>query len=388
MATVLVIDDDEDVTQLLDTQLSDEGHDVIIAHQGDDGLNKAMQLRPDLIMLDVFLPDSTGFQICSQLRKNTTTQSIPIIMMTGAARFPSQQLFGLERGANEYIAKPFDIVEVSQLVHKHLSGHATVSVSAPAASATLTLGGTSMEQPLMNKRPQHTDDLSALNSFLQQSIKRAPFTQPEPAVELKAEIEPFKILTTSPKDEIMASLSTPSKKKSGPVVQMPVIPINEPTRPAPVAAQPVAMPQPIPVQEHAPAPVTPMAQPTQSQGFTPGVMASRERFVDFSLEIFALASRLSSTHAERYLSEQLLRSSMSVASKLGEMRFAPSKAEFMAMLHDAMKDLRETGYWLMLARKANLLEVCSRGDLEKTCQSLMTLLNDFLASEKKRLSLA
>src|SRR4051794_8273706 len=99
MATVLVIDDDMDVTQLLENQLKDEGLNVQVAHQGEEGLAKALQTMPDLIMLDVFLPDATGFQICSQIRKNRTPQAVPIIMMTGAARFPNQQRFGLERGA-------------------------------------------------------------------------------------------------------------------------------------------------------------------------------------------------------------------------------------------------------------------------------------------------
>src|SRR5438105_10598699 len=105
MANVLVIDDDEDVTRLLEAQLGEQGHRVTVAHHGDEGMAKAFSAAPDLIMLDVFLPDSTGFQICSQIRKNAMTHSVPIIMMTGADRFPNQQAFGPERGANEYIFK-------------------------------------------------------------------------------------------------------------------------------------------------------------------------------------------------------------------------------------------------------------------------------------------
>src|SRR5207245_7112504 len=108
----------------------------------------------------------------------------------------------------------------------------------------------------------------------------------------------------------------------------------------------------------------------------------RERFVEFGLELFALASRLCGTHAEKYLADQLLRCGLSVSAHLSESRAAESEADYRALVQAALKDLRQTGYWLMLAHKAGLLEKLSKSDLEKTCQSLTTLLTDFARYNK------
>jgi DNA-binding response OmpR family regulator len=116
MANVLVIDDDPSVTQLLTMHLSDEGHKVRSAHRGQEGLDAALKEPPDLILLDVMLPDITGFQLCTKLRRSTETKRIPIIMMTGVARYPNQRAFAMERGADEYLLKPFEILHLGELV--------------------------------------------------------------------------------------------------------------------------------------------------------------------------------------------------------------------------------------------------------------------------------
>jgi DNA-binding response OmpR family regulator len=123
MAKVLIIDDDVHITRLLQTHLSDEGFEVTVAHRGEDGLAKALEAAPDLIMLDVMLPDATGFQMCSRFRRTPATRSTPIIMMTGVAKYPNQQVYALERGANEYLLKPFRILEVGELVHSYVTPH-------------------------------------------------------------------------------------------------------------------------------------------------------------------------------------------------------------------------------------------------------------------------
>ena len=252
MANVLVIDDDEDIARLLQTQLTEEGHSVAVAHQGDEGMAKALKMKPDLIMLDVFLPDATGFQICTQIRKNASTHSIPVIMMTGAARFPSQHMFGMERGANEYISKPFDIVELGELVHKYIGNHR------PAA-----------EEPAQIKMIDRLDDLSALSSFLEQSGQTAG-------------------KNGDPHHD----------KAAAPVPHVPRVPHVPPVHPVPPVVHPAA----------------------PSAGFVPAILASKERFIDFGMEIYALASRLSSTHAERFLADQLLRAGLSVGRRLTESR--------------------------------------------------------------------
>ena len=113
MGQVLIIDDDEHITRLLETHLTDEGHQVTVTHDGETGMSQAERMTPDLIMLDVFLPDATGYQMCNRLRKNPSTRTTPIIMMTGAARFPNQQMYGRQRGANESVER---VVEPRHLV--------------------------------------------------------------------------------------------------------------------------------------------------------------------------------------------------------------------------------------------------------------------------------
>src|SRR5438067_2189763 len=115
MANILIIDDDVQVSQMLQSHLTELGHKVTVAHRGEEGMATAHKATPDLILLDVILPDATGFQLCSRLRKESATASIPIIMMSGVARYANQQVFGLERGANEYLLKPFDLIEVGEL---------------------------------------------------------------------------------------------------------------------------------------------------------------------------------------------------------------------------------------------------------------------------------
>jgi DNA-binding response OmpR family regulator len=123
MSRLLVIDDDPTITRLLEEHLSNEGHEVTSAHLAEEGFKQATSKPPELIFLDIMLPDATGFQIAGRLRENPVTQSIPIIMMTGAARFPNQQQIGKRMGANDYILKPFNVLELGDRVHRLIEFH-------------------------------------------------------------------------------------------------------------------------------------------------------------------------------------------------------------------------------------------------------------------------
>ncbi len=111
---VLVIDDDPMITQLLREHLSNEGYEVAIAGMAEEGFAAAVETSPDLIFLDVMLPDATGFQMLGRLRENPTTKAIPIIMMSGTARYANQQEIGKNMGANAYVVKPFNVIEVGE----------------------------------------------------------------------------------------------------------------------------------------------------------------------------------------------------------------------------------------------------------------------------------
>lgn len=120
MARVLIIDDDLMVSQVLREHLSNEGYTVQTSSMAEDGFAAATTNPPDLIMLDVNLPDATGFQMVGRFRKEASTKQIPIIMMTGAARWPNQQAIGKQMGANEYILKPFNVEEVAEQIKKYV----------------------------------------------------------------------------------------------------------------------------------------------------------------------------------------------------------------------------------------------------------------------------
>src|SRR5262245_50198565 len=110
MARVLIIDRDAYTTSLLKAQLGMQGDEVIVTHRGDDGLAKAVESKPDLIILDAILPDATGFQLCNQLRKTKETESTPIFMLSSLAQYPNQQQYATQRGVTEFINKPFEVI--------------------------------------------------------------------------------------------------------------------------------------------------------------------------------------------------------------------------------------------------------------------------------------
>ncbi len=120
MSRILVIDDDALVTQLLQDFLSSEGHDVTVVRSGNEGWEKAKEIRPDLVIQDVMLPDATGFQMVKRFRENPETATMPIIMMSGAARHPNQQLLGSMMGADDYLLKPFNIDILQEKIHRLL----------------------------------------------------------------------------------------------------------------------------------------------------------------------------------------------------------------------------------------------------------------------------
>ena len=103
---VLVVDDDPEIVQLLSFNLKQAGFAVGSAANGFDALRKTRSMLPDLIVLDLMLPELDGFAVCEILRHDPATASTPIIMLTALAS-ELARLSGLDSGANEYIVKPF-----------------------------------------------------------------------------------------------------------------------------------------------------------------------------------------------------------------------------------------------------------------------------------------
>ena len=104
--TILVVDDEEDAVELIEFNLKAAGYNVITACDGKEALKKARLMMPDLILLDLMLPEVDGLEVCKILRRDPATSAIPILMLT-AKSAEIDRVLGLELGADDYVTKPF-----------------------------------------------------------------------------------------------------------------------------------------------------------------------------------------------------------------------------------------------------------------------------------------
>jgi diguanylate cyclase (GGDEF)-like protein len=111
METILVVDDDPDIARFVEVNLRSAGYDVAVAGDGEEALERAGEIRPDLVLLDVMMPRIDGFEVAQRLRKNPQTASTSIIMLTAKA-LSADKVTGLQAGADDYIIKPFDPIEL------------------------------------------------------------------------------------------------------------------------------------------------------------------------------------------------------------------------------------------------------------------------------------
>ena len=127
---ILVVEDEKAIADILEFNLKKEGYNVTCAYDGEDGLNKAKDINPDLILLDVMLPKLDGFEVCKSVRKFS---NVPIIMVT-AREEEVDKVLGLELGADDYITKPFSMRELMARVKANVRrGFAPTEESAQAA---------------------------------------------------------------------------------------------------------------------------------------------------------------------------------------------------------------------------------------------------------------
>lgn len=109
---VLIADDDASIQKLVRMQLDEEGFRTITADTGEEAVQRAIDDRPDIVVLDIMFPDISGFEVLNRLRERGP---IPVIMLTGRAR-DSDKIRGLEMGADDYLAKPFNPEELAARV--------------------------------------------------------------------------------------------------------------------------------------------------------------------------------------------------------------------------------------------------------------------------------
>ena len=126
--TVLIVEDDKNIAELLQMYLEKEGYAVTIANDGGQGLAKFRAIRPDLVLLDVMMPVMDGWTVCRNIRAESTT---PVIMLTAKSE-TDDKVTGLKNGADDYITKPFEMKEVLARIEAVLRRSAGASAETKA----------------------------------------------------------------------------------------------------------------------------------------------------------------------------------------------------------------------------------------------------------------
>jgi DNA-binding response OmpR family regulator len=127
---ILIIEDDLDVAEMLNAYFRVQGYEVFTVNWGEDGVRSCLTIQPDLVILDIRLPDIDGYEVARRMRGDRRTAEVPIIFLT-EKRDRSDRLQGLELGADDYITKPFDVQELRLRVRNALKRVSQGSLTNP-----------------------------------------------------------------------------------------------------------------------------------------------------------------------------------------------------------------------------------------------------------------
>jgi two-component system, OmpR family, alkaline phosphatase synthesis response regulator PhoP len=120
MARILVAEDEQHIAEMITFKLTNGGHQVIRARDGEEAIRLAEQETPDLILLDVMMPVLSGFEVLRQLKSDQACRSVPVIMVTAKGQ-EREVVSGLRDGATDYIVKPFSLKELVARIELVLS---------------------------------------------------------------------------------------------------------------------------------------------------------------------------------------------------------------------------------------------------------------------------
>jgi twitching motility two-component system response regulator PilH len=115
MSSILVVEDSPTVLCTTSQMLTDGGHHVLKARDGQEALRLAVEQKPSLVLLDVILPKLNGYQVCRQLKSTPGTAHIPVVMITSKSKERDRH-WGMEQGADDYITKPLDAQALLKVV--------------------------------------------------------------------------------------------------------------------------------------------------------------------------------------------------------------------------------------------------------------------------------
>ncbi len=115
MRTILVVDDSPTILSLVTQALAGTGHNIITASNGEEAITKALAEHPDLVVLDVVMPQKNGYQVCRHLKTQAETKDIKIILLSSKSQ-QADRFWGLKQGADAYLTKPFQQAELLAIV--------------------------------------------------------------------------------------------------------------------------------------------------------------------------------------------------------------------------------------------------------------------------------
>ena len=160
--TVLLVEDEESITVPLQEALAREGFDASVAGTAAQALELARSLEPDVVLLDVMLPDGSGFDVCRELRRES---SVPIIMVTARGE-EADRVVGLELGADDYVTKPFSAREVVARIR------AVLRRAEPRGATAGRRCAAARRRPCDRRRPPHRDARRRAARALAEGVRR------------------------------------------------------------------------------------------------------------------------------------------------------------------------------------------------------------------------
>ena len=119
MATILVVDDVKTDRELLGRAVTASGHRAVYAESGEEGIAKAKEVKPALILLDVVMPNLNGFEACRKLKGDPETAQIPVVLVTSKGG-ESDKFWGKKQGANEHVVKPFTPDSIAAVIGRYV----------------------------------------------------------------------------------------------------------------------------------------------------------------------------------------------------------------------------------------------------------------------------
>jgi DNA-binding response OmpR family regulator len=170
---ILIIEDDPNILLGLEEILKGEGHEVAVCQRGDQALDAVARHRPSLIVLDVMLPGSSGYEVCRQLRAKQV--AVPILMLTAKGQ-EMDKVIGLDLGADDYVTKPFGVRELVARIHALLRrGQPALSAAKDNGEAPFKIGAASIDPKRFElRRGKTTEELTARELKLLQLFHAHP----------------------------------------------------------------------------------------------------------------------------------------------------------------------------------------------------------------------